>query len=83
LIEFNNGKTKTCFVEFEILTAVVMKSPIIWDIPLQPVQSQLMFLRKIMPPSSMKKVGSKALFAVCSFKTSDDFQRATQHYIPV
>jgi hypothetical protein len=55
------GKTKTSFVEFEILTAAVMKSPIIWDIPLQSIQGQLMFLRKILPPSSKNKLSKKSL----------------------
>jgi hypothetical protein len=44
------------FVGFEVLTPVVMKSSIFWDItPCSPLTSQLMFRRSIPPPSSGSK----------------------------
>jgi hypothetical protein len=59
------------YVGFEVLTAVVMKSAILWDTtPCSPLKFN-------------RRFGvTRQIEAICSSETSVDFQRTTRRYIP-
>jgi hypothetical protein len=74
------------YVEFEVLTPVVMKSTLFWDItPCSPLKvgfhlqgrhilSHFLLARLILSTLNME--------AICSSETSVDSQRTTRRYIP-
>jgi hypothetical protein len=65
-------------MEFEVLTSVVMKCTIIWDItPCSPLKAPAFTLVSCLAYSSTLKME-----AICFSETSVDFQRNTQRYIP-
>jgi hypothetical protein len=78
------------FVRFEVLTAVVMKSSIFWDItPYNPLKVNCRFGgscrlylhgRRISQARNQRE--SRWKVKLCSAETSIDLQRTTQRYIP-
>jgi hypothetical protein len=71
------------FVGFAVLTAVVMKSTIFWDImPCSPLK-----VNRELPPaftlvSCLAYSSTLKVEAICSSETSVRFQRTTRRYIP-
>jgi hypothetical protein len=87
-LQFSAVRTECMYVGSEVLTAVVMKSTIFWDItPCSPLT-----VRRNMSPTSachpaFTLVSCSAyssilkMEATCSFETSVDFQQTTRRYI--
>jgi hypothetical protein len=83
------GNTGLDLVGFEVLTAVVMKSTIFWDItPCSPLSVSRRFGGTLCFPAVFTRVSCPAYFsnlkmgAICSSETSVDIQRTTRRYIP-
>jgi hypothetical protein len=77
------GTTLVQYVGFEVLTAVVMKSTIFWDItPCSPLKVKLCLPLAFTLVSCSAYSSTLKMLAICSSETVIDFQRTTRRYIP-